>query len=201
MHWAFRNRNYGVSMTTITIVDSLWRHNDNCCYANMRSQGQASCLLTLEFKCHLRYCSSQEVDVSLSHSAVFHYISEFVTLGLSQHVWPPAQDHARNSKALGSQKSVVLSTFHDAATCASSRAHWPSCTTSGNFRRLPNNNKRHSGALFTGFLQQGVKPFVYSYKFLYFGEISIISYIELKFPIIPIKSGNLKKNWMFDFDT
>ena len=40
----------------------------------MRSQGQASCLLTLEFKCHLRYCSSQEVDVSLSHSAVLHYI-------------------------------------------------------------------------------------------------------------------------------
>ena len=66
--------NYGVSMTTITIVDSLWRHNENCCYANMRSQGQASCLLTLEFKCHLRYCSSQEVDVSLSHSAVLHYI-------------------------------------------------------------------------------------------------------------------------------
>ena len=58
--------NYGVSMTTITIVDSLWRHNENCCYANMRSQGQASCLLTLEFKCHLRYCSSQEVDVLLS---------------------------------------------------------------------------------------------------------------------------------------
>ena len=28
-------------MTTITIVDSLWRHNENCCYANMRSQGQA----------------------------------------------------------------------------------------------------------------------------------------------------------------
>ena len=61
-------------MTTITLVNSLWRHNDNCCYANMRSQGQASCLLTLEFKCHLRYCSSQEVDVSLSHSAVLHYI-------------------------------------------------------------------------------------------------------------------------------
>ena len=61
-------------MTTITIVvDSLWRHNENCCYANTRSQGQASCLLTLEFKCHLRYCSSQEVDVSLSHSAVLHY--------------------------------------------------------------------------------------------------------------------------------
>ena len=60
-------------MTTITIVDSLWRHNENCCYANMRSQGQASCLLTLEFKCHLRYCSSQEADVSLSHSAVLHY--------------------------------------------------------------------------------------------------------------------------------
>ena len=66
--------NYGVSMTTITIVDSLWRHNDNCCSANMRSQGRASCLLPLEFKCHLRYCSSQEVDVSLSHSAVLHYI-------------------------------------------------------------------------------------------------------------------------------
>ena len=33
--------NYGVSMTTITIIDSLWRHNENCCYANMRSQGQA----------------------------------------------------------------------------------------------------------------------------------------------------------------
>ena len=33
--------NYGVSMTTITIADSLWRHNENCCYANMRSQGQA----------------------------------------------------------------------------------------------------------------------------------------------------------------
>ena len=31
------------------------------------------CLLMLEFKCHLRYCSSQEVDVSLSHSAVLHY--------------------------------------------------------------------------------------------------------------------------------
>ena len=61
-------------MTTMTIVDSLWRHNENCCYANMRSQGQASCLLTLEFKCHLRYCSSQEVDVSLSHSAVLHYM-------------------------------------------------------------------------------------------------------------------------------
>ena len=60
---------------TITIVDSLWCHNENCCYANMRSQRQASCLLTLEFKCHLRYCSSQEVDVSLSHSAVLHYIS------------------------------------------------------------------------------------------------------------------------------
>ena len=60
-------------MTTITIVDSLWRHNENCCYANTRSQGQASCLLTLEFKCHLRYCSSQEVGVSLSHSAVLHY--------------------------------------------------------------------------------------------------------------------------------
>ena len=27
-------------MTTMTIVDSLWRHNENCCYANMRSQGQ-----------------------------------------------------------------------------------------------------------------------------------------------------------------
>ena len=94
----------------------------------MRSQGQASCLLTLEFKCHLRYCSSQEVDVSLSRSAVLHYISEFLTLGLNQHVWPPAQDHARNSKTLGSQKSVVLSAFHDAAICASSRAHWPSCT-------------------------------------------------------------------------
>ena len=40
---------------------------------------------------------------------------------------------------------------------------------------------------------QGVKPFLYSYKFLYFGEIPIISYIKLKFPIIPIKSGNLKK--------
>ena len=40
----------------------------------MRSQGQASCLLTLEFKCHLPYCSSQEVDVSLSHSAVLQYI-------------------------------------------------------------------------------------------------------------------------------
>ena len=39
---------------------------------------------------------------------------------------------------------------------------------------------------------QGVKPFLYSYKFLYFGEIPIISYIELKFPIIPIKSGNMK---------
>ena len=33
--------NYGVSMATITIVDSLWRHNKNCCYANMCSQGQA----------------------------------------------------------------------------------------------------------------------------------------------------------------
>ena len=87
IHWAYRinqltrkctglseTANYGVSMTTITIVDSLWRHNDNCCYAKMRSQGQAFCLLTLEFKCHLRYCSSQEVDVSLSHSAVLHYI-------------------------------------------------------------------------------------------------------------------------------
>ena len=67
--------------------------------------------------------------VALSLSAVLHYISEFITLWQSQHVWPPAQDHARNSKTLGSQKSVVLSTFHDAATCASSRAHWPSCTT------------------------------------------------------------------------
>ena len=38
--------------------------------------------------------------------------------------------------------------------------------------------------------QQGVKPFLYSYKFLYFREIPIISYIELKFHIIPIKSGN-----------
>ena len=66
--------NYGVSMTTITIVDSSWRHNENCCYANMRSQGQASCLLMLEFKCHLRYCSSQEADVSFSHSVVLHYI-------------------------------------------------------------------------------------------------------------------------------
>ena len=28
-------------MTTITIIDSSWRHNENCCYANMRSQGQA----------------------------------------------------------------------------------------------------------------------------------------------------------------
>ena len=42
---------------------------------NMHSQGQqASCLLTLEFKCHLRYFNSQEVDVSLSHCAVLHYI-------------------------------------------------------------------------------------------------------------------------------
>ena len=61
-------------MTTITIVDSLWRHNENCCYANMRSQGQASCLLTLEFKCHLRYCSSQEVDVLLSVSLPYSTI-------------------------------------------------------------------------------------------------------------------------------
>ena len=77
-------------MTTITIVDSLWRHNDNCCYANMRSQGQASCLLTLEFKCHLRYCSSQEVDVSLSHSAVLHYITwTSVGLILWCHIAPP----------------------------------------------------------------------------------------------------------------
>ena len=50
--------NYGVSMTTITIVHSLWRHNDNCCYATMRSQGQVFCLLTLEFKCHLRTCGT-----------------------------------------------------------------------------------------------------------------------------------------------
>ena len=42
-------------------------------------------------------------------------------------------------------------------------------------------------------LDQGVKPFLYSYKFLYFGEIPIISYFEQKFPIIPIKSGNVKK--------
>ena len=41
--------------------------------------------------------------------------------------------------------------------------------------------------------EQGVKPILYSYKFLYFGEIPIISYIELKFPIIPIKSVNVKK--------
>ena len=40
---------------------------------------------------------------------------------------------------------------------------------------------------------QGVKLFLYSYKFLYFWEIPIISYIELKIPIIPIKSGNVKK--------
>ena len=53
----------------MTIVDSLWRHNDTT-----RSQGQAFCLLTLEFKCHLQYCSSQEVDGSLSLSAVLHYI-------------------------------------------------------------------------------------------------------------------------------
>ena len=115
-----KTANYGVSMTTITIVESLWHHNDNCCYTTM---------FTLEFKCHLRYYSSKEVDVSLSHSAVLHYISEFLTLGLSHHIWPPAQDHAANSKTLGSQKSVVLSTFHDAVTCASSRAPWPSCTT------------------------------------------------------------------------
>ena len=43
--------NYGVSMTTITIVDSLWRHNQNCCYANMRSQGQASWHLNSSVTC------------------------------------------------------------------------------------------------------------------------------------------------------
>ena len=72
--WLSETANYGVSMTTITLVDSLWHHNDNCCYTTMRSQGQVFCLLTLEFKCHLWYCSSQEVDLSLSHSAVLHYI-------------------------------------------------------------------------------------------------------------------------------
>ena len=57
-----------------------------------------------------------------------------------------------------------------------------------------------------GLALQGVKVFLYSYKFLYFREIPIISYIKLKFPIIPIKSGNFKKNilnvwfWHMVFD-
>ena len=40
---------YGVSMTTITIVDSLWHHNDMYCYVTMRSQGKAFCLVMLQF--------------------------------------------------------------------------------------------------------------------------------------------------------
>ena len=61
----------GVSMT---LVDSIWRHNDMYCYVTIHSQGKAFCLLMLEFKCHLWHCSSQEVDVSLSHSVVLHHI-------------------------------------------------------------------------------------------------------------------------------
>ena len=65
---------YGVSMMTITIVYSLWHHNDMYCCVTTHSQGKALCLLMLEFKCHLPYCSSQEVDMSLSHTAVIHNI-------------------------------------------------------------------------------------------------------------------------------
>ena len=49
---------YGVSMMTIIIVDSSWRHNDMYCYATMCTQGKVFCLLMLEFKCHLWYCAS-----------------------------------------------------------------------------------------------------------------------------------------------
>ena len=91
-----KTANYGVSITTITIVDSFWRHNDNCCYANMCSQGQAFCLLTLEFKCHLRYCSSQEVDVSLSHSAVLHYMNIiFMLISLQSNIYTSNQEPFR----------------------------------------------------------------------------------------------------------
>ena len=91
-------------MTTITIVDSLWRHNDICSYANMRSQGQASCLLTLEFKCHLRYCSSQEVVMSLSHSAVLHY-TLFQAMTLVSCDTKPLPETLLISHQWGSQKS------------------------------------------------------------------------------------------------
>ena len=40
----------------------------------LHDHAQSLCMLTLEFKCHLRFCSSQEVNVSLSHSTVLHYI-------------------------------------------------------------------------------------------------------------------------------
>ena len=71
MHWAFRNRklwcldddhnNYDVTMTIIVIWPCVAR-------------GEI-CLLMPEFKCHLQFHSSQEVDVFLSHSAVLHYIN------------------------------------------------------------------------------------------------------------------------------
>ena len=68
MHWAFRNcKLWGLHdhHNHSQLITSQW----HCCYATMHSQGQAFCLPTLEFKCHLRYCSSQEMDVSLNNSA------------------------------------------------------------------------------------------------------------------------------------
>ena len=67
------------------IMTSQWQF-DNCCYATMWGQGQAFCFLTLEFNSHLRYCSSQEVDVSLSHSAVLRYTIIF-KIEVGNHLW------------------------------------------------------------------------------------------------------------------
>ena len=78
-------------MTTITIVDSLWCHNEHCCYANMRSQGQAFVCwhLNLSVTCGtvvprrwtclsviLPYSTILVQVMAWSHQATSHYLSQ-----------------------------------------------------------------------------------------------------------------------------
>ena len=139
-------------MTTITIVDSLWRHNDMYCYANMRSQGKTFCLLMLAFRCHLRYCSSQEVDVSLSHSAVLHYISEFLLLG-----WVNTFGFQHKTMIATARHSVPRNQWFyrlfPMPPLAHRTAHTDLVAQQGNFWQLLNNNKHRPGAVFTVFLR------------------------------------------------